>query len=131
MRVWRAAALSAAALVAAGCTSAVSVPPATPSTPTPVARAPGYSVPLSRIIAAANAAVNHTKPPFRLVPVGTKAPMAEATAEHDVVGDCNEGRGTRVLGAALVTGPETAGSPLYWAVFVDPPNLPPLPIFKS
>jgi hypothetical protein len=77
---------------------------------------------LSRIVADADAAVNHTKPPFRLVPASTKTPLPETTAEHDVVGECNEGRGTRVLGATLVTGPATAGSRLYWAVFVDPPG---------
>lgn len=115
VRAWRAIAVPAVVLIAAGCTSAT--PAAQPS-----ATAPGYSVPLSRIIADANAAVNHTKPPFRLVPAGTKAPLPEATAERDTVGECNEGRGTKVLGAALVTGPAEAGSRLYWAVFVDPPG---------
>jgi hypothetical protein len=122
VRFWRAAALSSAVLIAAGCDSSVTVSPAQPSGPAPVARAPGYSVPLSRIIAAANAAVNHTNPPFRLFPAGDKAPLPETIAERDVVVGCNEGRGTRVLGAAVATGPTTAGSRLYWAVFVDPPG---------
>jgi hypothetical protein len=122
VRVWPAVALSAAVLIAAGCDSSVVVPPAEPSGPAPVARAPGYSVPLSRIIAAANAALNHTEPPFHLSATGNKTPLPEAAAERNVVVGCNEGRGTRVLGAAVVTGPVTAGSRLYWAVFVDPPG---------
>ncbi len=121
MRVWRAAALSAAVLIAAGCDSSAVVTPAKPSGPAPAARAPGYSVPLSRIIAAANAQ-NRGQPPFRLAPAGTKTSMPETTAEQIVLHQCNEGRGTRVLGAGLVTGEVEAGSPLYWAVFVDPPG---------
>jgi hypothetical protein len=87
-----------------------------------VASAPGYSVPLYKIIADANAQVNHTTPPFHLAAVEATAPLPETTAERDTVSECNEGRGTRVLGAVLVTGPVSAGSPLYWAVFVDPPG---------
>jgi hypothetical protein len=119
--VWRAVALSAAVLIAAGCTAAPS--PAKPSGSTPMARGPGYSVPLSRIIADANADARHyASPTFHLAPAATKAAMPAATAKHDVVSGCNEGRSTRVLGAAVVTGPMTVGSRLYWAVFVDPPG---------
>ncbi len=66
--------------------------------------------------------MNHTNPAFRLFAAGDKALLPETAAEHDVVSECNEGRGTRVLGAAVVTGPVAAGSRLYWAVFVDPPG---------
>jgi hypothetical protein len=59
---------------------------------------------------------------FRLAPPGTKVPMSEATAARAVISKCNEGPGTRVLVAGLVTGPVTSGSPIYWAVFVDPPG---------
>jgi hypothetical protein len=48
--------------------------------------------------------------------------MPEATAARAVISKCNEGRGTRVAVAGLVTGPVTSGSPVYWAVFVDPPG---------
>jgi hypothetical protein len=130
VRIWPAIVVPAVVLIAAGCSSATPTAhlsvsaPSTPASasPAPSATAPGYSVPLSRIVADANAASNHTDPPFRLAPAGTKAPMAGSAAEHAVVSGCNEGRGTRVLGATLVTGPATAGSRLYWAVFVDPPG---------
>jgi len=129
----------AVVLIAAGCASAtaatpsahLSVPasarPASPNPasarPAPSATAPGYPVPVSRIVADANAdAWMHAEPKYQLAPADTKAPMTKATAGHIVIDKCNEGRGTRVLGAELVTGPVTAGSRLYWAVFVDPPG---------
>ena len=87
------------------------------------ASSPGYSVPLGRIVADANVqnrAYHDT--PFRLAAPGTKVAMSADTAAHLVITECNEGPGTRVLVTGLVTGPVTAGSPLYWAVFVDPPG---------
>lgn len=81
----------------------------------------GYSVLLRRIVADANVQ-NQDNPFYRLATPGTKVPMSEATAARAVIGECNEGRGTRVLVAGLVTGPVTSGSPIYWAVFVDPPG---------
>jgi hypothetical protein len=83
---------------------------------------PGYSVPLRRIVADANVQ-NQDNPFYGLAPPGTKVPMSEATAARAVIKECNEGRGTRVLVAGLVTGPVTSGSPIYWAVFVDPPGM--------
>jgi hypothetical protein len=108
MRVWRVIAFSAVALVAGACTS-----------PTTTGRPSGYSVPLSRIVGDANNQ-NSGNPSYRLAPSGTKVPMSEATAARAVVTECNEGHGTRVLVAGLVTGPLTSGSSMYWAVFVDP-----------
>ena len=103
-------AFSAVALTAAACTSSK-------TTTGPW----GYSVPLSRIVADANTQ-NPGHPFYRLAPPGTKVSMSEATAARAVISECNEGRGTRVLVAGLVTGPVTAGSPVYWAIFVDPPG---------
>jgi hypothetical protein len=103
-------AFSTAALIAAACTSST-----TTTGPS------GYSVPLGRIVADANAQ-NQGNPSYRLAPPGTKVPMSEATAARAVISECNEGRGTRVLVAGLVTGPVTFGSSIYWAVFVDPPG---------
>ncbi len=103
-------AFSAVALVIGACASA-----------TTAAEPPGYSVPLSRIVADANVQ-NQNNPAFHLAAPGTKVPMSEATAARAVISECREGRGTRVLVAGLVTGPVTSGSPLYWAVFVDPPG---------
>jgi hypothetical protein len=111
VRVWRVIAFLAVALVAAACAS-----------PGPVARAPGYSVSLSRIVAAANTQNRNQGAIFHLAPAGTKAPLSEAEATRLVITRCNEGRGTRVLVAGLVTGSLEAGSRLYWAVFVDPPG---------
>jgi hypothetical protein len=110
VRAWRAVAVSTVVLIAAGCASSV-----------PAAK-PGYSVPISRIIADANAQNRSQHAAFRLAPAGTVAPLSEAAATRVVITGCNEGRGTRVLVAGLVTGPVEAGSPLYWAVFVDPPG---------
>jgi hypothetical protein len=109
MRAWRIVACTAVALVAAACS--------TPSTARPL----GYSVPLSRIVSDANAR-SQDNPAFRLAAPGTKVSMSEATAARVVISECNEGQGTRVLVAGLVTGPVTSGSRLYWAVFVDPPG---------
>jgi hypothetical protein len=103
-------AFSAVALIAAACTSS-----------TTTTGRPGYSVPLGRIVADANAQ-NQGNPFYRLAPPATKVPMSEATAARAVISECNEGRGTRVLVAGLVTGPVTSGSSIYWAVFVDPPG---------
>jgi hypothetical protein len=107
-------AFSAVALVAAGCTS-------TTATTTTTTRQSGYSVPLLRIVADANVQ-NQENPSYRLAATGTKVPMSEVTAARAVISECNEGRGTRVLVAGLVTGPVTSGSSIYWAVFVDPPG---------
>jgi hypothetical protein len=103
-------AFSAVAVITAACTSS-----ATTTGPS------GYSVPLGRIVADANAQ-NQGNPFYRLAPPGTKVPMSEATAARAVISECNEGRGTRVLVTGLVTGPVTSGSSIYWAVFVDPPG---------
>jgi hypothetical protein len=103
-------AFATVALIAAACTSS-----------TTTIESSGYSVPLGRIVADANAQ-NHGNPSFRLAAPGTKVPMSEATAARAVISECNEGRGTRVLVAGLVTGPVTSGSSIYWAVFVDPPG---------
>src|SRR5450432_4284516 len=89
-------ACSTVALVAVACASTT-------------ARPSGYSVPLSRIVADANAQ-NQDSPSYRLAAPGTKVPMSEATAARAVISECNEGRGTRVLVAGLVTGPVTSGS---------------------
>lgn len=110
MSIWRATVLTAIALITVGCGAS-----------TMHARFSGYSVPLRRIVQDANAQ-NHGHPSFAPAPPGTTAAMSEATAAHTVVRTCNEGRGTRVLVTGLVTGPPTAGSSLYWAVFVDPPG---------
>lgn len=110
MRTWHVIAFFAVALIAAACTSST-----TATGPS------GYSVPLARIVADANAQ-NQGNPFYRLAPPGTKVPMSEATAARAVISECNEGRGTRVLVAGLVTGPVTSGSSIYWAVFVDPPG---------
>jgi hypothetical protein len=110
MRTWHVIACSTVALVAAACASA-----------TTTARPSGYSVPLSRIVADANVQ-NQNNPSYRLAAPGTNVPMSEATAVRAVISECNEGRGTRVLVAGLVTGPLTSGSSIYWAVFVDPPG---------
>jgi hypothetical protein len=110
VRTWHVIVLSTVALIAAACTSS-------PTTAGPS----GYSVPLGRIVADANAQ-NQGSPFYRLAPPGTKVPMSEATAARAVISECNEGRGTRVLVAGLVTGPVTSGSSIYWAVFVDPPG---------
>ena len=110
MRTWHVIAFSAVAVIAAACTSSTTT--AGPS---------GYSVPLGRIVADANAQ-NHGNPSYRLAAPGTKVPMSETTAARTVISECNEGRGTRVLVAGLVTGPVSSGSPIYWAVFVDPPG---------
>jgi hypothetical protein len=110
VRTWHVLAFSAVALIAAACTS--STAPTRPS---------GYSVPLGRIVADANAQ-NQDSPLYRLAPPGTKVPMSEATAARAVISECHEGHGTRVLAAGLVTGPAASGSSIYWAVFVDPPG---------
>jgi hypothetical protein len=110
MRTWHVTACCTVALVAAACASG-----------TTTARPSGYPVPLSRIVADANAQ-NQDSPSYRLAAPGTKVPMSEATAARAVVSECNEGRGTRVLVAGLVTGPVTSGSSMYWAVSVDPPG---------
>ena len=110
MRTRHVIAFSTVALIAAACTSSTTA--GGPS---------GYSVPLGRIVADANAQ-NHGDPSYRLAPPGTKVPMSEATAARAVISECNEGRGTRVLVAGLVAGPVTSGSSTYWAVFVDPPG---------
>jgi hypothetical protein len=98
------------ALAATACTSAATA-----------ARPSGYPAPLSRIVADANVQ-NQNNPSYRLAAPGTKVPMSEATAARAVISKCNEGRGTRVLVAGLVTGPVTSGSSMYWAIFVDPPG---------
>jgi hypothetical protein len=110
LRTWQIIMFSGVALMAAACAS--STAPVGPS---------GYSVSMRRIVADANTQ-NQGHPSFRLAPPGTKVPMSEATAARAVISKCNEGRGTRVLVAGLVTGPVTSGSPIYWAVFVDPPG---------
>ena len=110
VRPWHVIAFSTVALIAAACASSTTT--AGPS---------GYSVPLGRIVADANAQ-NHGNPSYRLAAPGTKVPMSEETAARAVITECNEGRGTRVLVGGLVTGPVTSGSSLYWAVFVDPPG---------
>ena len=109
VRTWHVIAVSTVALIAAACTSSTTAGPS------------GYSVALGSIVADANAQ-NQDNPFFRLAAPGTKVPMSEATAAHAVINECNEGRGTRVLVAGLVTGPVTSGSSIYWAVFVDPPG---------
>jgi len=110
VRIRHVIAFSAVALIAAACTSSTTT--AGPS---------DYPVSLGRIVADANAQ-NHGNPSFRLAPPGTKVPMSETAAARAVISECNEGRGTRVLVAGLVTGPVTSGSSIYWAVFVDPPG---------
>jgi hypothetical protein len=110
VRTWHVIAVTSAALIVAACTSSTTT--AGPS---------GYSVALGSIVADANAQ-NQDNPSFQLAAPGTKVPMSEATAAQAVIGECNEGRGTRVLVAGLVTGPVTSGSSIYWAVFVDPPG---------
>lgn len=110
MRTSHVIALPIVALIAAACASpAATVGPS------------GYSVPLGRILAAANVQ-NQDNPSFRLAAPGTNVPMSEATAARAVISECNEGRGTRVLVTGLVIGPVTSGSSIYWAVFVDPPG---------
>jgi len=109
-RIWQIITFSAAALIATACASS-----AAPVRPT------SYPVSLRRIVADANTQ-NQDNPSFRLAPPGTKVPMSETAAARAVISKCNEGRGTRVLVAGLVTGPVTSGSPIYWAVFVDPPG---------
>lgn len=109
VRTWHVIAVSAVALVAAACTSSTAAGPS------------GYSVALGSIVADANAQ-NQGIISFRLAAPGTKVAMSEATAAQAVISECNEGRGTRVLVAGLVTGPVTSGSSIYWAVFVDPPG---------
>jgi hypothetical protein len=108
VRTWNVIAFSAVALLAAACTSSTTTDGRS-----------GYSVPLGCIVADANAQ-NHGNPSYRLAPPDTNVPMSEATAARAVNSECNEGRGTRVLVAGLVTGPATSGSSIYWAVFVDP-----------
>jgi hypothetical protein len=110
VRTWHVIAFSTVALIASGCTSST-----TTTGPS------GYSVPLARIVADANAQ-NQGNPFYRLAPSGTKVPMSEGTAARAVISECHEGRGTRVLVAGLVTGPVAAGSSIYWAVFADPPG---------
>ena len=110
MRTWHVIAFAAVALITAACTSST-----TTTGPS------GYSVALGRIVADANAQ-NQGNPFYRLAPPGTKVPMSEETAARAVISECNEGRGTRVLVAGLVTGPAASGSSIYWAVFVDPPG---------
>jgi hypothetical protein len=110
VRVWYIVAFFTPVVVAVACTSSATT-----------ARTSGYSVTLSRIVADANAQ-NQDNPSYRLAASGTKVPMSEATAARAVISECNEGRGTRVLVAGLVTGPVTSGSSIYWAVFVDPPG---------
>ena len=114
VRTWHVIVFSTVALVAAACTSST-------TTTTATARPSGYSVPLRRIVADANVQ-NQDNPSYRLAAPGTKVPMSEATAARAVISECNEGRGTRVLVAGLVTGPVTSGSSIYWAIFVDPPG---------
>jgi hypothetical protein len=50
--------------------------------------------------------------------------LSEASAAQRVIADCNEGQGTRVIAAGLVSGVVNAGSPssIDWAIFVDPPG---------
>lgn len=56
---------------------------------------------------------------YRLAP-SRRVPVSEALAERRVITLCNEGRGTQVIAAGLVT----AGSPssVAWAIFMDPPG---------
>ena len=110
VRTWHVMAFSTVALIAAACTSS-----------TTTAGRSDYAVLLGRIVADANAQ-NHGNPSYRLAAPGTSVPMSEATAAHAIISECNEGRGTRVLVAGLVTGPVSSGSSIYWAVFVDPPG---------
>ena len=51
-------------------------------------------------------------------------PLSEASAARRVIAACNEGQGTRVIAAGLVTGVVNAGSPssIAWAIFMDPPG---------
>src|ERR1035438_2433644 len=60
---------------------------------------------------------------FRLVP-SPPVPLSEASAARRAVTSCNEGRGTQVIAAGLVTGVVNAGSPssVAWAIFMDPPG---------
>lgn len=76
---------------------------------------------LGRIVADANAQ-NQGNPSYQLVS-NRQVPLTLKAAVRAVIADCNEGLGTRLVTAGLVKGPKTSGSPLYWAVFVDPPGL--------
>ena len=60
---------------------------------------------------------------FRLVP-SRPVPLSEAAAARKAITVCNEGRGTQVIAAGLVTGVVNAGSPrsVAWAIFMDPPG---------
>jgi hypothetical protein len=58
-------------------------------------------------------------------PVSSRpVPLSEAAAARKAVTSCNEGRGTQVIAAGLVTGVVNAGSPssVAWAIFMDPPG---------
>src|ERR1035438_2768506 len=57
---------------------------------------------------------------FRLVP-SRPVPLSEAAAARKAITVCNEGRGTQVIAAGLVTGVVNAGSPssVAWAIFID------------
>jgi hypothetical protein len=110
-RVWLLVVWSTASVMVASCS--------TPSATRP--ERSGYSVSLSRILGDANIQ-NHGNPYFVLAPSGTKVSMLEKTAADAVIRECNEGAGTRVLVAGLVTGPVSFGSTVYWAIFVDPPG---------
>ena len=75
---------------------------------------------ISRIVADANAQ-NRGDPSYQVV--GNRpVPLSRSAALKAVIADCNEGSGTRLVVAGMVKGPENSGSPLYWAVFVDPPG---------
>jgi len=82
---------------------------------------PTYS--LKVLVADVNAMYNSDSPlpssdyqlaPFRPVPV------SEASAERRAITFCNDGRGSQVIAAGLVT-TDSSGS-IYWAIFVNPPG---------
>jgi hypothetical protein len=75
VRTWHVIAFSTVTLIAAACTSST-----TTTGPS------GYSVPLGRIVADANAQ-NQGNPFYRLAPPGTKVPMSEATAARAVISE--------------------------------------------
>jgi hypothetical protein len=60
---------------------------------------------------------------FRLL-ASRPVPLSEASAARRVIAACNEGQGTRVIAAGLVSGVVNAGSPrsMAWAIFMDPPG---------
>jgi hypothetical protein len=60
---------------------------------------------------------------YRLAP-SRPVPLSGAAAARKAITVCNEGRGTQVIAAGLVTGVVNAGSPssVAWAIFMDPPG---------